>query len=291
MRWWKKVKFWKRRDVKADLQKHIEELHKQLEEREANQEQSEAILRGRVKELEKGLEQQIIDREQGEAKLRGRIRELEEELKERDERLCTDAEVIVELKKNLQLEATRREESDRVKDVVNGLRKELEEKDRVVRELEATIQLQNTNTDKEETESDIRNEMENYKMQLQNCKSYYVGTVGSLDIEINTLKKNLQERKRDMRELETTLHRRCQDIRVERERVNRFNKELSRLQKTNRNNKQVLAALKELGETLQDANNEKAEVESALLGKMKNPVAVVFAVAVSLLVVAFFFIN
>jgi len=277
--------------VKADLQKHIEELHKQLEERQANQEQSEAILRGRVKELEKDLEQQIIDREQGEAKLRGRITELEEELKERDKRLCTDAEVIVELKKNLQLEATRREESDRVKDVVNGLRKELEEKDRVVRELEATIQLQNTNTDKEETESDIRNKMEHYKMQLRKCASSYIEVGSCLHIKINTLKKKLEDRRRDVRELETTLHRRCQDIRVERERVNRFNKELSRLQKTNRNNKEVLAALKELSETLQDANNEKAEVESALLGKMKNPVAVVFAVAVSLLVVAFFFIN
>jgi hypothetical protein len=249
MCWLKKIKFWKRRrDAKADLEKQIEELHKQLEECEANQEQSEAILVGLVEEKQKDLEQQIIDRAQGEAKLRGHIIELEEELKERDEMLSTAAKAIMEVQKNLQLEATRREKSVRLNDVLNRLRKELEEIDIVVTELEATNQLQ-----EEKTESDLRDEVHFYKMKLQECDFSFVREKFILNIKIIKLNKTLQERDRNMRDLETILHRRCQDLRVERDRVIRFNKELVRLQKTNRNNKQVVVALKELSEKLQDA--------------------------------------
>jgi hypothetical protein len=256
----------KRRDVKADHQKDIEELLKLLDEREANQEQSEAILRGRVVELKKDLKQQIIDREQGEAKLLGRITDLENELKERDEGLCTDAEGIVELKRNLQLEATRREESERVNDVLNGLRKELAEKDRVVRELQATIQLQDTNTDKEETESHLRDEVQFYKTKLQERDWSYVRAEAVLKIDINRMKNKLEEIERDRKELKTTLQSRCQDVRVERGRVIRFLKEIIRLQETNMNDKQVVAALEELSDAFHDANNEKTGVECALLG-------------------------
>jgi hypothetical protein len=70
----KKFKFWKRRNVGADLYERIEELVKTLEERDKNQEQSETAFRGRIAELEKQLE----ERKEVEAKLRGRIRELEE---------------------------------------------------------------------------------------------------------------------------------------------------------------------------------------------------------------------
>jgi hypothetical protein len=277
-----------RRDVKADHQKQILELLKRLEEREAIQEQSEAILRGRVEELEKDLKQQIIYREQGEARLRGHITDLEKELKERDEGLCTDAEGIVELKKNLQLEATRREESERVNDVLNGLRKELAEKDRVIRELQATIQLQDTNTDKEETISHLRDEVQFHKEMLVKRDMVYERKEALLKFNVNMLKNKLKERNKNVREFEATLHRRCQDVRVQRERVIRINKELVRLKETNKNNKKVVAALKVLSDTLQDANYEKTDVESALLGKMKNPVSVVFAMAVLLLLVAFF---
>jgi hypothetical protein len=58
------------------------------------------------------------------------------------------------------------------------------------------------------------------------------------------------------------------------ERVIRFSKEIERLQTTNRSKKEGDAAIKKLDNKLKNTNNNKEEVESALLGKMKKLVAV-----------------
>jgi len=136
MVWFKKLKFWRRRDALADLQGLMEELWKNQEEIAANHEQSDANLHGSITELEQKLEEYNVERQQVEARLcemqeqnikreevektlRDRVTVLEEKVKERDlereevkatfsgytkelEREGTDAKAIKELVKKPQ---------------------------------------------------------------------------------------------------------------------------------------------------------------------------------------------
>jgi hypothetical protein len=105
---------------------------------------------------------------------------------------------------------------------------------------------------------------------------------GALKLKIIHLKDKLEKRDRLTKELEYTLHHRCEDLQTERKRMRRLDEELVKLQSTNRGKKEIEAALKELGEKLQYTKNNK-KGESGLLGKMKKLVAVVMWVVVSLI--------
>jgi chromosome segregation ATPase len=108
---WKKLQFWRRRDVKADIQgrerdAQLERLEATFRDRETHlvkklevQRQAEATLRGRVSDLDIKLKVQ----KQLEATLRDRVSDLENELKEQKQVEATLRARISEMEEKREL--------------------------------------------------------------------------------------------------------------------------------------------------------------------------------------------
>jgi DNA repair exonuclease SbcCD ATPase subunit len=265
----KKFKFWKRRNLGADLYERIEELAKRLEERDKNQEQSETAFRGRIAELEKQLE----DRKEVGAKLRDRIRELEKIVGERDrERKGTDTEAI---KKNQQGSYTN---SDNVEDGLNVMikrpQKQLQELDGARRELEATHhcqceELQTTIRKKEEVEAGLHVRIKEYgkKLRQEECNNKIMAA--SYRHLIKELNLSLRTAIREKKEVEDALRNPNNGL------VAARIKDLENIVRKEQSNRRTMAAIyhsliEGLDLSLKTAAREKQEVEEVLQDRIKE---------------------
>jgi len=272
----KAFKFWRRRDVEADLQGRIEEFQKQLEERDANQKQLEATFRGRLAEVE----EQNIEKEQLVTTLRSRVTEIEEKLGERDRE---KDEAIKELEKKLQEKGA---EKEQLETALLGKNKELKNKDRDMLTLEIKLrlrirelrlQLQETDDDKKEAESTLRDQREYYKRKLQESEAISQRTEEALNDMIFRLQTQLLERERELNISRT-------ETRFEKERAIR---RIKGLENTVRQKDRDRKTMEDNFHRLIKEHNEKKKVESSLCGRMKKLVAV----AVVMVAVVVSFIN
>jgi chromosome segregation ATPase len=118
----RKLKFWSRRDVKDDIQKHTEALEKTLEEREATVTISEEKLKERnikSEQVEATLRSRISELEEVEAALRGHIKHLNRE--------ATDPEAFKELEKLQESDGDRKNEEPAHRRYIKALQNKLEE--------------------------------------------------------------------------------------------------------------------------------------------------------------------